>query len=215
MSPKPFPSPPSRPVSQWRVSPGGRPHLEPWESLPRPVGHGSPRRFGPMSWPTQPMAGWWAWPGVPKREVKCAAVLREQPWGQCVYCPNRCAGPGGPRLAQAIPTHFSTLAVSAMRVSTLMDGEPTYHAMVALPSVLLHDIGLVLVHGVMRVAPSCDPLRDDDNGATLGLWLRRGSHSRAWVGESPLCLHPAPFASCIPSPNAKDRVNRSHVRFLM
>ena len=94
---------------------------------------------------------------------------------------------------------LSTLAVSAMRVSTLMDGEPTYHAMVALPSVLLHDIGLVLVHGVMRVAPSCDPLRDDDDGATLGLWLRRGSHSRAWVGESPLCLHPAPFASCIPS----------------
>ena len=99
---------------------------------------------------------------------------------------------------------LSTLAVSAMRVSTLMDGEPTYHAMVALPSVLLHDIGLVLVHGVMRVAPSCDPLRDDDDGATLGLWLRRGSQSRAWVGESPLCLHPAPFASCIPSPNAKD-----------
>ena len=54
--------------------------------------------------------------------------------------------------------------------------------MVVLPSVLLHDIGLVLVHGVMRVAPSCDQLRDDDDGATLGLWLRRGSHSRAWVG---------------------------------
>ena len=75
--------------------------------------------------------------------------------------------------------------------------------------------GMHTAFGVMRVAPSCDPLRDDDDGATLGLWLRRGSHSRAWVGESPLCLHPAPFASCIPSPNAKDRVNRSHVRFLM
>ena len=69
---------------------------------------------------------------------------------------------------------------------------------------LLHDIGLVLVHGVMRVAPSvgCSNMSCYDV-ATLGRGSRliRSRLRRVLLAYTRLIRFVHPF------PNAKDRVN--------
>ena len=69
-------------------------------------------------------------------------------------------------------------------------------------AVVLHDIGLVLVHGVLRVAPSAAPheplLTTPHWGAGVGCDARARRRAP--------CLYPAPFASCIPSQMLKTQL---------
>ena len=64
-----------------------------------------------------------------------------------------------------------------------------------MPGFVLHDIGLVLVHGVMRVAPSAAPHELLSTTPHWGAGVGCDAHARR---RAP-CLYPAPFASCIPS----------------
>ena len=83
------------------------------------------------------------------------------------------------------------------------------HACPSRPTLLLHYVGFVLVHGVMRVAPSlgCSNM-SCYNVATLG----RGSRLICSPLRRVLLAYTRPIRLVHPFPNAKDRVNRCSVR---